>query len=188
MPRRSALPGLKRIVRDGKCTWWWVASQITRRAGAFRPKAVRLWQGAGQPPADELARIEHLTLRLYIELQEWLFAKERRAPSKRGQVYFVRVADKVKIGFTQHLSQRLTALQASSPFDLKLELAMEGSAIIERVLHARFKAQRINGEWFNYAGPIARFVEQEQMRTKGQNRRSESPADRSESRGHAAES
>ena len=50
MAAPSAIPGLKKLPKpDGFFTWYWAASQISRKADAFRPKTVRLWHGKGQP-------------------------------------------------------------------------------------------------------------------------------------------
>lgn len=174
MPARSSIPGIKRITRGDRIVWWWVASQLSRFAGDFRPKTVRLWEGADHPAIEDRERIEHQALQLYIQLQEWLYDSKRETPSKRGLVYFVRVGDKVKIGFTRDIDRRLSELQVSSPVKLRVELVLKASAIVERVLHRRYRAQRVSREWFNYEGPIARFVEREQAQTERQNRVSES--------------
>lgn len=175
MPARSlTLPGVKRIQKTTGVEWWWAASQLSRRAGDFRPRTACLWRGVDHPTPAEREAIEHQALRLYIEVQEW-FAGRRDTPARRGTVYFVRVDDKVKIGFTQDVERRLSELQVASPVALELMLTLQASIVTERAFHKRFRAQRINREWFNLEGPLARFIERERSVRERQNHVSESP-------------
>jgi hypothetical protein len=78
-------------------------------------------------------------------------------------IYFIVVDDKVKIGFTHHLEQRLKEL--SLPLE-KLALVLHGRIQTERRLHRQFAAYRLNYsldrlgtyEWFSVAGELADFL------------------------------
>jgi hypothetical protein len=61
----------------------------------------------------------------------------------RDEVYFVRLGARVKIGYSRNVSRRLTEI----PHDEVLAV-MAGDRSVERGWHARFAAQRIQGEWF----------------------------------------
>jgi hypothetical protein len=175
MPARNSIPGLKKIPNaQGQVTWYWAASQVSRLATGFRPRTVRLWEGDGSPSAQQREEIESRATRLWLDLQEWLYSRPRRTRSKRGLIYFVRVGDKVKIGFTNDVHRRLSELQVSSPVKLEPLLILRGSAVMERALHRKFKAQRLNREWFRLDGPLAAFIRREQIRPTGQKQASES--------------
>jgi len=56
----------------------------------------------------------------------------------------------VKIGKTNDLARRYSSLGTMSPIPLVPILAMEVDSVsnLEGILHAKYAAQRINGEWF----------------------------------------
>jgi hypothetical protein len=81
-------------------------------------------------------------------------------------IYYVldasRRTQRVKIGITTNLDQRLVALRAQTmsrqlPIVLALE---EGNRTIEADRHREFMAARLSGEWFRYAipSPLADWV------------------------------
>ncbi|GGU11399.1 GIY-YIG nuclease family protein [Streptomyces lateritius] len=55
----------------------------------------------------------------------------------------------VKIGTTNDLSLRLTALQTGNPNPLVLLWSHQGNRELEGHLHATFAAYRVRGEWFD---------------------------------------
>lgn len=73
-------------------------------------------------------------------------ATSRRARGNAGLVYFVRHGDVVKIGTTQDLTQRLTAI----PYD-ELLATIPGGPDVEGQWHRRFAHLRTRGEWFRDA-------------------------------------
>jgi Meiotically up-regulated gene 113 len=76
----------------------------------------------------------------------------------RCVVYFLRRRDGgIKIGTTVSLTRRLSHLKRDhGPLDL---LATEpGGWLLERNLHGRFAAHRLDGEWFAPAPPLLRYV------------------------------
>ncbi len=158
MAVRSDIPGLKRLPKPGGFqTWYWAASQISRK-GDFEPRTVRLWHGQGDPSPAELEQIHAQALKLTLDLKEYYSGSRRRYRSKRGSVYFARAGDRVKIGFTANVGRRLSQLQTFFPEDLELLLVMPGSILMEKELHRRFEAFLIQREWFLYAEPIEAFV------------------------------
>ena len=62
---------------------------------------------------------------------------------RQGLVYFIKFADRIKIGFTTDLPTRMKQL----PHDQILAL-IPGAVSTERQLHKKFDDIRITGEWF----------------------------------------
>jgi hypothetical protein len=69
-------------------------------------------------------------------------------------VYYARLGNRCKIGWTADLKQRMTDIQ---PEEL---LATErGGPALETERHEQFKALRVVGEWFRYEGSLVEHVE-----------------------------
>lgn len=56
----------------------------------------------------------------------------------------------VKIGRSDNVPARRDQLQTGSPFRLDVLLTIRGPGSLEKALHERFKAERGNGEWFDF--------------------------------------
>lgn len=88
-----------------------------------------------------------------------------RARSDRniGYVYAVRVIgfDLVKIGYSLDPKQRLVQLENGSGMAGGLDtiLTFPAKPMVERELHRKFAAERLFGEWFRLAGPVADWLE-----------------------------
>lgn len=95
---------------------------------------------------------------LYGELLE-RYATTADAPPRIGQVYFVRLADKVKIGFTTDLKQRLATMQTSAPGPLEVLHVMPGTVCEESKLHAKFGHLRSAGEWFRLSPEVLACID-----------------------------
>ena len=63
-------------------------------------------------------------------------------------IYFAGCAGFVKIGVTNNVRGRLSALRTGSPFPIGLLGLIEGSTKDEADLHRLFKSKRVRGEWF----------------------------------------
>lgn len=71
-------------------------------------------------------------------------------------VYFMALGNRVKIGFTANLGQRLT--QMSIPRS-SATLTLDGGRDLEAALHQRFAGLRINGsEWFRLEPPLTDYM------------------------------
>lgn len=81
----------------------------------------------------------------------------RVATESAGWAYAIgdATADRVKIGCTQNVAQRLKSLQTGYPADLRVIWQGAGGAAMEAHLHARFARRRIRGEWFDFTGADA---------------------------------
>jgi hypothetical protein len=82
----------------------------------------------------------------------------------RPYVYFVRNGDRVKIGTTTNLRNRISSLSLRTS---DIVLLLLGDRHGEQGLHRRFAAQRIgNTEWFHYTGAVAEYVATETAKTR----------------------
>lgn len=63
-------------------------------------------------------------------------------------IYVLRANDIVKIGHTEDLPRRVSALMSSIPMEVKFVGHMPGGRDVEKHLHMRFDATRFSGEWF----------------------------------------
>lgn len=82
---------------------------------------------------------------------------EARAPLARASVYFVRGADKVKVGIAVDPELRLANLRLECPVPLALVrvVAAPHARTLERALHRRWAEHRSHGEWFDAAPVLA---------------------------------
>lgn len=83
-----------------------------------------------------------------------------KARVRRGVVYFLQngVPGRVKIGFTEDLKGRLSALQGATSDAVTLIGTIPGPAKLERKMHKRFDAHRMRREWFKIEGNLAAFL------------------------------
>lgn len=73
-------------------------------------------------------------------------------------IYFVAQKDKIKIGTTNNINQRLKNLSTSSPHPLVLLATMDGDKEIEKQLHFRFHKYKVCREWFSCSEEIKQFI------------------------------
>lgn len=76
-------------------------------------------------------------------------------------VYFVREGDDgpIKIGHTNNIRARLGNMRASNYRRLSLLVMVPGTRSDERLLHKRFAAHRIGGEWFEPVPELLSCIE-----------------------------
>ena len=75
-------------------------------------------------------------------------------------IYFISVnGEYVKIGHAKKPKSRLVDLQVSSPYDLTLLGAIDGSVDDEKELHRKFLHLHKRGEWFKLEAELIRFIE-----------------------------
>ena len=67
-----------------------------------------------------------------------------------------------KIGFSNNVFKRLTAIQVGCPFKLEIFCVVYGSVKTEKMLHKKYDYLRLNGEWFKYEGLLKESVEKTQ--------------------------
>lgn len=75
---------------------------------------------------------------------------KRSGVKKPLLVYFVQAHDgPIKIGVGADIQRRMTNLQVSHAYPLKLLAVCHGGLDAEYRYHHRFRAHRLNGEWFS---------------------------------------
>jgi hypothetical protein len=69
-------------------------------------------------------------------------------------VYYMRIGNRVKIGYSTNLIERLNAINPE-----ELLAAESGSPEVERRRHRQFGQYRTHGEWFRLEGKLAEHIE-----------------------------
>ena len=111
------------------------------------------WDGNGPHPLSLLANHdpEYWAERRRTFSEDWRAAKwavERDLAAKRGDLYFIRAGNRIKIGRTVNIANRLSKMQADNHEDLCCLLVLRGRGHEEGEWHKRFVGDRIRGEWF----------------------------------------
>ena len=84
---------------------------------------------------------------------------QRRSRGVRGHVYFIRVGDFIKIGWSTRPMDRLRQLQTSHPDELEIMGTIKGERSLEGKIHKRFSKSRVRGEWFEEDGPLLDYID-----------------------------
>lgn len=115
-------------------------------------------------------RIEKFDSGTWYTTLNWMDAMRELALKEAGAkvkpqpiqcVYVVGFGPYVKIGFTaDHFQRRLRALHGGFPEQLTTYATIpNGTRELERALHTRFAAHRLQYEWFRYEGELAAWIE-----------------------------
>lgn len=73
-------------------------------------------------------------------------------------IYFIGQKDKVKIGYSKDVKQRIKTLSTSSPLPLILLGCIEGNKILEKDLHRKFHNYKLCREWFSWSEEIQDYI------------------------------
>jgi len=75
-------------------------------------------------------------------------------------VYFVqaRGGGPIKIGWSTYLEKRLQEMRAHSPLPLRVLLCVKGGLADEKILHQRFKEDRLHNEWFKPSERLLNYI------------------------------
>lgn len=119
-------------------------------------------------PAVDTRPIEEQRTYLESAHRRWVEMTEQRAAKltvELGEdadkdtpdsvVYYLKFGDRIKIGFSTNLDNRLVAL----PHD-ELLATEPGGRLLEARRHLQFKEHRITGEWFKPAPDLLAHIEQ----------------------------
>ena len=90
-----------------------------------------------------------------------LYKPSQRRPVRwttRGLIYFLRIGDRVKIGFTTSLDARIQALQIGSPDPFELLGSVPGIKAEEKDAHEIFARDRVAGEWFALTPELQEYI------------------------------
>jgi hypothetical protein len=99
-------------------------------------------------------------LRRYIRARESDRLRVSLRMPSGNVVYFIEAVglDRVKIGWSTNLRQRVTQLRMASAVPLRVLFHQPGDVERERELHARFADLRVHGEWFTLASSIRSYI------------------------------
>lgn len=94
----------------------------------------------------------------YNERQRYDAAQRRAEREKTwtrvDTVYYMRIGNRVKIGFTTDLDARLAAINPE-----ELMVTEPGTRMTERRRHDQFAELRTHGEWFRLEGDLAQHID-----------------------------
>lgn len=120
------------------CSWMLCTTRVTyrfQRAGIFlcQEHALQTW-----------ATVEEMNRAGQVKAEPPAASEPK--PGYEGSVYYLRIGDRVKIGHTTNLFNRL----ASYPPNTEILLIRRGTRELERREHIRFSEHRTDGrEWFH---------------------------------------
>lgn len=83
---------------------------------------------------------------------------EAAIASHQSFVYFVAGGNFVKIGFSRSFRQRLHKMATDLPFEIEVLHFETGTRQHEKMLHQRFSALHVRGEWFRRAPELLAFI------------------------------
>jgi len=139
------------------------AIQLMRIAGLDMtdPDMIRLGVYAGHRRASSVPNDDELLVGR-SELREWFEAVEReiRLPGDPSvapptlRVYYARLGNRCKIGWTADLKRRMAEIQPE-----ELLVTEPGGPDQETKRHAQFAELHVVGEWFRYEGALVKHVE-----------------------------
>jgi hypothetical protein len=86
-----------------------------------------------------------------------------RLHGRKGTVYFISTEEvpnfPIKIGIAWQAAELRTAsINTHCPYQLEILASFEGTLWHERILHERFAADRLRGEWFKRSVNVMRFL------------------------------
>lgn len=144
-------------------------AEVDKRPGERHDPAARLMMEhveAGDVTTGEIMR-EFLPLRRYgvaitedmvRQAIESIIKRRRPEPPPKPKlpdvVYYMRIGNRVKIGTSTNLVERLKALNPE-----ELMVTEPGGPDTERSRHRQFADLRTHGEWFKLEGPLLEHIE-----------------------------
>lgn len=80
-------------------------------------------------------------------------------------LYFLEGGDRIKIGITKNLTERVAELQRQNGKELRLLCAIKGSWHLEQHIHRVLADHRLHGEWFKNCKEVHDVIDA--LKTKG---------------------
>jgi len=81
-------------------------------------------------------------------------------------VYFLKLNEFVKIGFSDDVLKRISQIQTSSPYKIEVMSVIHGDYDKEKELHKLFKQYRASGEWFYLSEEILDYIKSHPVNLK----------------------
>lgn len=131
--------------------WWLQAYGRRVSTGCVDKVSAQLWAATHERMHVVITALK--TDPLLREAVETYLADAQRAKCK-GFIYALKAGAEVKLGFTSKSpARRIRQLQTGQALPLELVALVPGTRLDERQLHARLRAARIRGEWFDANHP-----------------------------------
>lgn len=145
-------------------------AEVDLREGTRQDPAVRLLMhhvAAGDVVIGDVMRTVNTLKRYGVAITEEVMAQaikeaiERKRPEPEPKpklpdvVYYMRIGNRVKIGTSANLVERIKSINPE-----ELMVTEPGGAKLERQRHSQFEALRTHGEWFELASPLTEHIEQ----------------------------
>lgn len=80
-------------------------------------------------------------------------------PTQKGYIYFLKVGDRVKIGFSTQPGLRLQSLLTGIADHFDYFISVRGTMAVERQLQEALAGHRTRGEWFRTSLSVRRIVQ-----------------------------
>ncbi|ENN86096.1 hypothetical protein RHSP_32219 [Rhizobium freirei PRF 81] len=103
-------------------------------------------------------KIKSKRLKAKKEIIESVLQSEVDFEAQTGHVYFIKMGDFVKIGYSGGLLSRIKNLEVGFPEPSELLATIPGTKNTEAYFHKIFSSLRVKGEWFKFEGALKAFV------------------------------
>lgn len=148
---------LRDLTDDGKIPFINVGRGATRPARRYETADVEAFKtlrsDLGTAATTHLDAMRHEFLR-GVAVEGVSVVQSFFSRPAEGQVYLIRCAGRVKIGFTADFKERARVLRTACPFPIEVVAVVSGDRTLELLLHRTFRALRRHGEWFEEAGAL----------------------------------
>lgn len=84
--------------------------------------------------------------------------KEPRYPNVIGYVYFLRIDNHIKLGFSLKPLTRIGDIAGNHFAEVSAAVIIAGNQADEKKLHRQFRRDRVAGEWFFATAPLLEFM------------------------------
>jgi len=75
-----------------------------------------------------------------------------------ADIYYFKSGDFIKIGFTKNVGLRLNSVRTDSPLPVTCLAVHRGSKEDEKLIHEKFKEDRVHGEWFRFSEKLKNHI------------------------------
>ena len=125
---------------------------------------VRIWKLVKEASINFRSINEYLRYLIEEDFKNINYIDLYKDNFSNSYVYFMRVGNRVKIGFTNNVVQRRNALQSYCNGTLKGLYFYKGGTVEEKRLHEKFKKYKLGEEWFLYNQDIQDFIDNKRIK------------------------
>lgn len=155
-----------RELGDERASWYcyWIdphGRQRSKSCGPGEDGRLRAEELKAKVESEGALRLYSDTLTRRLKGMAGLSKEEIARLDGNSIVYFVEAVglERVKIGTTSGLRDRLAMLTSYSPVRLKVLLVVSGDSDLESHFHRQFRAFRLHGEWFQMSAPVCKSIQ-----------------------------